>query len=98
MYSTNYKERHNNNNNEKFDFKAQKYDDVQTFLRLENPGFAVDQITLVMDVFGGYSKNLPTNIGKVFDKDVSSRIVKNMQKAVISNEAHLSRVFKIRTR
>ena len=61
-------------------------DDVQTFLRQENPGFAVDQITLVMEVFGGYSKNLPTNIGKVFDKDVTSQIVENMQKAVISND------------
>ena len=86
------------NRDEKFDFKAQKYDDIQTYLRLENPCCAVDQITLVMDVFGGYSKTLLTNVGKVFDKDVTSRIVKDMQKAVVSNEAHLSRVFKIRTR
>ena len=68
-----------------------KYDDVQTFSRLENPGFAVDEITLVMAVFAGYSENLPTDIGKLFDKYVTLRIVKNMQKTVISNEAHLSR-------
>jgi len=78
------------NRDEKFDFKAQKYDDVQTFLRLENPGCAVDQITLVMDVFGGYSENLTTNIGKLFDKEITSRIGKNMQKTVRSNEAYLS--------
>ena len=74
------------NRDEKFDFKAQKYDDVQDSLRLENPGCAVDQITLVMDVFGGYCEHLPTNIGKLIDKDVTSRIVKNMQKTVILNE------------
>ena len=83
---------------ERYEFKASKYSDLQNFLRLENPGFTVDQITLVIDVFGGYSENLPTNIGKLFEKDATSRIIKNMQKAVVSNEAHLTRVFKIRTR
>ena len=86
------------NRDKKYDFKANKYSDIQQFLRLENPGFVVDQITLVMDVFGGYSENLPANIRKVLEKDETLRVITNMQKAVISNEAHLSRVFKIRTR
>ena len=51
-----------------------------------------------MDIFGGFSKNLRENIEKVLDKDVTTRVISNMQKAVISNEAHLSRVFKIRTK
>ena len=81
----------------KYDFKTSHYTDVQTFLRLENPGYHVDQITLVMDVFGGYSKNLCENIGKVLDEDETKSVIRNMQKSVISSETHLSRVFKVRT-
>ena len=86
------------NKEEKYEYKAGKYDDIQNYLRLENQGFVVDQITLVMDVFGGYSKNLITNVRKVFDQEKTTRIIQNMQRAVISNEAHLTRVFKVRTK
>ena len=52
-----------------------------------------------MDVFGGYDKELLTNIGKVIEeKGTVATIVKNMQKSVISSVANLSRTFKIRTK
>ena len=86
------------NREDKFVFKKQKYEEIQTFLRLENPAYQVDQITLVMDVFGGFSYNLREQIQKVLDKDIASRVITKMQKSVISNEAHLSRVFKLRTK
>ena len=84
---------------EKYKFKETKYAEVQTNLRLEYPEYEIDQITLVIDVFGGYSKNLRENITKIFQKkeDVT-RIIRNMQKSVILSEAHLTRVFKIRTK
>ena len=85
------------NRDEKYEHKQQKYQEVQTFLRLEYPGFMVDQITLVMDVFGGYSKNLITNIEKVLSREETKCVVQNMQKSVIASEAHLCRVFKMRT-
>ena len=86
------------NREDKFVFKKQKYEEIKTFLRLENPAYQVDQITLVMDVFGGFSYNLREQIQKVLDKDIASRVITQMQKSVISNEAHLSRVFKLRTK
>ena len=85
------------NRNEKFEYKQNKYQEVQTFLRLEYPGYMVDQVTLVMDVFGGHSNNLVENIGKVLTKEETKNVVQNMQKAVIASEAHLCRVFKVRT-
>ncbi len=85
------------NRDNKFEFKEKKYQEVQTFLRLEYPGYTVDQITLVMDVFGGYSKNLITNIEKVLPREETKCVVHNMQKSVIASEAHLCRVFKMRT-
>ena len=85
------------NRDDKFEFKKNKYQEVQTFLRLEYPGYTVDQITLVMDVLGGYSKNLCAEIEKVCPKEETKNVVQNMQKSVIASEAHLCRVFKMRT-
>ena len=86
------------NRDVKYEYKKNKYLEVQSFLRLEYPGYEVDQVTLVMDVFGGYSQNLRENIEKVLGKGSAERVIMNMQKSVISSEAHLCRVFKVRTR
>ena len=87
------------NRDEKLKYKVGKYDDVQATLRYENPEYTVDQITLVIDVFGGYGRDLVDNIGKVVQskRDVEM-IVSNMQKSVISNCANLSRAFKLRSK
>ena len=82
----------------KFEFKKNKYMGIQSNLKLEYPAFHIDQITLVMDVLGGYSKHLEENITKIFnDRTEVRNIIRNMQKSVISSAAHLTRMFKIRT-
>ena len=87
------------NRDEKLRYKEGKYEDVQASLRYEYPGFAVDQITLVIDVFGGYGRDLMDNIGKVVKtKREVEVIVNNMQKSVISSCANLSRTFKLRSK
>ena len=59
------------NRKEKLEFKEGKYTRIQQNLKFENPGYAVDQITLVMDVFGGHGRDLMENIGKVIsDKKI----------------------------
>ena len=64
----------------------------------EEPDYTVDQITLVMDSLGGFSKNLCENIGKIFDESrVVDRIIRKMQKSVLSNSVHISRCFKLET-
>ena len=82
----------------KYELKTNKYKPVQTNLKLEYPDFQIDQITLVMDVLGGFSKHLGDNIAKVFENRSDVRnIIRDMQKSVICNAAHLVRVFKLRT-
>ena len=87
------------NRRDKYEFKCGKYLNVLQNLQFENPDFEVDQITLVMDVFGGYDANLVDNVKKVFKskKEIDS-VIYNMQKSVISSCANLSRTFKIRSK
>ena len=86
------------NRKEKLNYKQEKYIRIQQNLKFEYRNYDVDQITLVMDVFGGHGQDLMDNIGKVIsDKKTIASVVKNMQKSVISSTANLSRTFKIRT-
>ena len=87
------------NRTEKYNIKENKYMDIISNLKMDNPSFTVGQITLVIDVFGGYNKGLRANIGKVLkDRATQDRLIKNMQKSVISNLCNISRIFKIRTK
>ena len=45
----------------KYEFKCQKYINILQKLQFENSDFEVAQITLVMDVFGGYDANYTGN-------------------------------------
>ena len=81
---------------EKYLFKENKYHPIQQKLKFENPQYQVEQITLVMDSFGGWDETLSKNIEKIItDRYVVRSILTNMQKSVISNAAHLSRRCKI---
>ena len=83
---------------EKLKEKNDKYRHIISGYSLNFPNHTVDQITLIMDVFGGYDETLLENIGKVIqEKRLVDLIVKNMQKSVISNCAYLSRAFKVKT-
>ena len=85
------------NGNAKCELKENKYVEVRTFLKMDNPEYEVDQITLVMDSFGGFSEHLKINVEKLFSNKVTvMKIIRYMQKSVICSEAHLSRVFKMR--
>ena len=88
-----------NNRAEKYIHKENKYKDIQQNLKLENLGSKVDQITLVVDVFGGYGADLRTNISKVItDRKTQDSIIKNMQKSVLSDLSNISRRFKVKVR
>ena len=84
------------NRREKYKFKKNKYARIQQKLKFENPQHEIDQVTLVMDSFGGYDETLRENIKKVVvEKHVLKTIVINMQKSVILNAANLSRRCKL---
>ena len=85
------------NREEKHVFKANKYVDIMSNLKLQYPNHQVDQITLVMDCFGGYGGELRRNIGKVIEsRTLQDSVIRNMQKSVISSVSNISRLFKVR--
>ena len=86
------------NRGTRYDDKVGKYAAIRRNVMREEPDYTVDQITLVMDSLGGFSKNLCENIGKIFDDSrVVDRIIRKMQKSVLSNSVHISRCFKLET-
>ena len=50
------------NRKSKFIEKEEKYVNIVQRLTIDNPGFEVKQLTFIMDVLGGYSKELVTNL------------------------------------
>ena len=87
------------NREEKYLHKCKKYNNILQNLKFEYPNYEVDQITIVMDVFGGYGKDLTKNLKKIIkQKETVQSIITNMQKTIISSAANLSRTFKIRTK
>jgi len=86
------------NREEVYTFKANKYKLIMQGLKLEYPNYDIDQITTIMDVFGGYGPDLSNNIGKVMkNKSDIQSVIRSMQKSVIASAANLSRTFKIRS-
>ena len=84
---------------EKYDYKRGKYVNILNNLKLQNPDYEIDQITIVMDVYGGYDKELIQNIEKIVTtKEDTRTIVQNMQKVIISSLANISRTFKVRSK
>ena len=78
--------------------KGDKYVDILRNIKRLETEYQVEQITLVMDSLGGYSKCLKDNIGKVFkDAKMVSKIIHKMQKAVLSESVRISRCFKLST-
>ena len=83
---------------DKYAFKSAKYIRILENLKFEHPQYVVDQLTIVMDVFGGHGKDLSDNLCKIIkEKSTVKAIINNMQKSVISSAANLSRTFKIRS-
>jgi hypothetical protein len=78
--------------------KEDKYKDIVTRLKVENPGHSVVQATFIIDVLGGYSAHLKENIAKVGHKgDDIERITVKMQKIVLSEASYIVNKFKMKT-
>ena len=86
------------NREERYKDKCGKYEDIRRNLKRAEPDYEIDQITLVMDSLGGYSDNLKENIGKVIkEMNRVDKVLKRMQKCVLSESTNISRRFKLST-
>ena len=77
--------------------KEEKYRDIITKLRVENPGYQVEQATFIIDVLGGYSTHLKRNIAKLgYKSDEIDRLLPKLQKIVLSEAAFTINKFKMK--
>ena len=82
----------------KFEEKEAKYHRVVQNLKIDNPGYKVNQLTFIMDCLGGHSQDLETNLKALkFDTREIENIVAGMQKVILSEAQTISRQFKILT-
>ena len=78
--------------------KVGKYEHIVRSLKVEYPDFQVDQVTLIIDCLGGFSKSLNVNLQKLtFSIPECRHTVLGMQKIVVSEARSLINYFKIST-
>ena len=86
------------NREQRYKEKSEKYEDIKRNIKRMEPDYDIDQITLVMDSLGGYSKTLKENISKVISsKKTMNKVLQQMQKAALSESVNISRRFKLST-
>ena len=85
----------------KLEEKIDKYEHILIAYRLYFAQYEVEQLTFIMDGFGGYDDDLVKNIGNVIrDRGRGGgveNVIRDMQKSVISICGYLSRAFKVET-
>ena len=74
--------------------KTRKYGPLRWELKLQYPGYKVKQHNIIMDVLGGYSKDVEESVRCLVGQR-SNCVLKQMQKAMLSCSLNISRNFKI---
>ena len=78
--------------------KIEKYVHIVQSLKVDHPGYEVEQLTFIMDCLGGFSISLKQNIKKLgFDETQCSSILFGMQKIVLSEASSIMDRFKVLT-
>ena len=85
------------NRETKMEEKEGKYKDIITKLKVENPDHEVTQATFIIDVLGGYSAHLKSNIAMIgYKNDEIQKIMMKMQKIVLSEASYIVNKFKMK--
>ena len=83
-------------NREKKKEKTTKYGPLHWELKQNYQGFKVKQYNIIMDVLGGWSRDLGDELNELVGSK-SMGVLHNMKKAVISGTLNISRTFKVAT-
>ena len=81
------------NRKKKAEEKTTKYGALRLEIKQQYPGYKVEQWDIIIDVLGGWSKELEYTMKKLVGTK-SKCILKKMQKAVISCSLNIARTFK----
>ena len=76
--------------------KTLKYGPLRWELKQQYQGYEVRQYNIIMDVLGGWSRDLDVTMKELVGSR-SKRVLQNMQKAVLSGSLNIARTFKVAT-
>ena len=86
------------NRENKMEEKIEKYKNIIRSIKLNNIDHTVEQITIIVDCLGGYSDSLKENMRKLgFTKSDQSRILKGVQKIILTEARSTINHFKLLT-
>ena len=74
--------------------KTSKYGPLRWELQMRYPGYCVKQYNIIIDVLGGYSRDVSQALRDLVG-EASSKVVRRMQKSVITSTLHIARYVKI---
>lgn len=83
------------NRDHKDEEKTMKYAPLRLELKRQYPGFNIIQYNIIIDVLGGYSKDLKKSVRELVGSERSTAVLGRMQKSVVSSSLKIARSLKI---
>ncbi|PFX32634.1 hypothetical protein AWC38_SpisGene2588 [Stylophora pistillata] len=83
------------NRDHKDEEKIMKYAPLRLELKRQYPGFNITQCDIIIDVLGGYSKDLKKSIRELVGSERSTAVLGRMQKSVVSSSLKIARSLKV---
>ena len=74
--------------------KTSNYGPLRWGLQMPYPGYSIKQYNIVIDVLGGYSRDVSQALRDLVG-EASSKVARRMQKTVITSTLHIARYVKI---
>ena len=75
--------------------KTLKYAPLRLELKQQYPGYKINQVNIISDVLGGYSKELYSSVRDLLGAERTGECLRRMQKSVLSNSLNIARSFKV---
>ena len=75
--------------------KTFKYAPLRLELKQQYPGHKINQVNIIIDVLGGYSKELYSSVRDLLGAERSRECLRRMQKSVLSSSLNIARSFKV---
>ena len=75
--------------------KTLKYAPLRLELKQQYPGYTINQVNNIIDVLGGYSKELYSSVRDLLGAEPSRECLRGMQKSVLSSSFNIARSFEV---
>ena len=83
------------NRKQKEEGKTRKYAPQRWEVKKQYPGYMITQINIIVDVLGGFSKELSSSVREMLGTVRSRDVLRRMQKSVLSSSLNIARTFKV---